>query len=181
MTRAGASCSRSTPPGARPPRPLFHADRPAAGLPQPDLATTLTEIAENGAESFYRGALAKRIAAGAAAVGSPLTVQDLAEHRADWVEPLRLRYRGGEAVSFPPPAQGFAALAILGLLEGFDLAALDEADLLHLTVEATKLAFEDRDRWLTDPAACDGPVRRCLGAGPPAEAAMASHRRRPPS
>ncbi|MGH7356192.1 MAG: gamma-glutamyltransferase, partial [Candidatus Rokuibacteriota bacterium] len=64
--------------------------------------------------------------------------------------------------SFPPPAQGFAALAILGLLEGFDLAAVDDADLVHLTVEATKLAFQDRDRWLTDPAAEEVPVARAL-------------------
>ncbi len=111
-------------------------------------------------------------------MGSPLTVQDLAEHRADWVEPLRLRYRDGEAVSFPPPTQGFAALAILGLLEGFDLAALDEADLIHLTVEATKLAFEDRDRWLTDPTACEVPVGRCLDADRLAERRRLISRRR---
>src|SRR5438309_4610022 len=159
-------------------RPPSTHDRPIPRFAQPDLATTLTEIAENGAETFYRGALAKRIAAGAAAVGSPLTVQDLAEHRADWVEPLRLRYRDGEAVSFPPPTQGFAALAILGLLEGFDLAALDEADLIHLTVEATKLAFEDRDRWLTDPAASEVPVGRCLDADRLAERRRLISRRR---
>jgi gamma-glutamyltranspeptidase/glutathione hydrolase len=158
--------------------PLFHPDRLPARFAQPDLAATLTEIAENGPDTFYRGALAKRIAAGAAAVGSPLTVQDLAEHRADWVEPLRLRYRDGEAVSFPPPTQGFAALAILGLLEGFDLAALDEADLIHLTVEATKLAFEDRDRWSTDPTACEVPVGRCLDADRLAERRRLISRRR---
>src|SRR5258708_37721178 len=103
--------------------PLFHPDRLTARFAQPDLATTLTEIAENGAETFYRGALAKRIAAGAAVVGTPLTVQDLAEHRADWVEPLRLRYRDGVAVGFPPPPQGFAPLAILGFVQSFDLPA----------------------------------------------------------
>ena len=54
--------------------------------------------------------------------------------------------------SLPLPTQGFAALALLKLLEGFDLAALDEADYVHLVVEATKLAFEDRDRYLADPA-----------------------------
>ena len=64
--------------------------------------------------------------------GSPLAAGDLAEHRADWVEPLRLGYRGGEAATLPPPTQGFAALAILSLLEGFDVAALDDADHVHL-------------------------------------------------
>src|SRR5207248_249229 len=86
---------------------------------------------------------------------------------ATWAEPVRLPYRGGEAASFPPPAQGFAALAILGLLEGFDLASLDAADLVHVTVEATKLAFEDRDRWLADPNVVDVPVAVALDRAHP--------------
>jgi gamma-glutamyltranspeptidase/glutathione hydrolase len=143
--------------------PMFHPDRLAGGrFVQRALANTLTEVAEGGAETFYRGALARRLAAGAAAVGSPLTLDDLVEHRADWVQPLRVPYRAGEATSFPPPTQGFAALAILALLEGFDLAGADEADLVHLVVEATKLAFEDRDRWLADPTVVPVPVERCL-------------------
>jgi oxamate amidohydrolase len=129
---------------------------------QTDLARTLEEIAAGGAETFYRGPLARRIALGAAAAGSPLTVDDLAAHRAEWVEPLRVPYRDGEAASFPPPTQGFAALAILSLLEGFDLGALPEADYVHLVVEATKLAFEDRDRYLADPAFGAVPVAQCL-------------------
>jgi gamma-glutamyltranspeptidase/glutathione hydrolase len=145
--------------------PLFHPDRLAAErFVQRDLARTLQDVARGGADEFYRGALARRIAEGAAAVGSPLTLADLAEHRADWVEPLRVPYRSGEAVSMPPPTQGFAALAILALLEGFDVAALDDADLVHVTVEATRLAFEDRDRHLADPAVVPVPVDRCLDA-----------------
>src|SRR5207249_1326938 len=69
--------------------------------------------------------------------------------RAEWVEPLRVAYRNGEAASLPPPTQGFAALAILSMLEGFDIGSLPEADYVHLVVEATKLAFEDRDCYLT--------------------------------
>ena len=143
--------------------PIYHSERIADGrLTQSALAATLTAVARDGAEDFYRGALAQRLAAGAAAVGSPLTLDDLAKHEATWVEPLRLPYRAGEAASFPPPAQGFAALAILGLLEGFDVAALDDADLVHLNVEATKLAFEDRNRWLADPDVVDVPVAVAL-------------------
>jgi gamma-glutamyltranspeptidase/glutathione hydrolase len=145
--------------------PVYHPERLAAArFVQADLAATLAQIAEGGAEEFYRGRLARRLAEGAARAGSPLAAGDLAAHRADWVEPLRVRYRGGEAASFPPPTQGFAALAILALLEGFDVAALDDADHVHLTVEATKLAFEDRERYLTDPAVADVPVGRCLDA-----------------
>src|SRR5207247_5226436 len=66
------------------------------------------------------------------------------------------------AASLPPPAPCVAALAIRGLLEGFDVAALDDADLVHLNVEATKLAFEDRNRWLADPDVVDVPVAVAL-------------------
>jgi oxamate amidohydrolase len=143
--------------------PVYHPERLGGRrFVQADLATTLARVARDGAEEFYRGAIARRIAEAAAAAGSPLVAADLAEHRADWVEPLRLRYRDGEAASLPPPTQGFAALAILAMLEGFDVAALDDTDHVHLAVEATKLALEDRDRYLTDPAVVDVPVARCL-------------------
>jgi len=143
--------------------PIYHPERLAAPrFVQAELGATLAAVADGGAEEFYRGALARRIAEAAARAGSPLTARDLAEHRAEWVEPLRAPYRGGEAATLPPPTQGFAALAILGLLEGFDVAALDDADHVHLTVEATKLAFEDRDRWLADPDFVEVPVARAL-------------------
>jgi gamma-glutamyltranspeptidase/glutathione hydrolase len=143
--------------------PVYHPDRLSAErFVQADLATTLARVAAEGAEAFYRGPLAARIAAGAAAAGSPLTAADFAEHRAEWAEPLRLPYRGGEAASAPPPTQGFAALAILALLEGFDVAQVDEADHVHLSVEATKLALEDRERYLTDPVFAEVPVAHCL-------------------
>ncbi|HMH52382.1 MAG TPA: gamma-glutamyltransferase [Candidatus Acidoferrum sp.] len=143
--------------------PIFHPDRLRGGrFTQPDLARTLALIADGGADEFYRGGLGQRIAAAAGALGSPLRAEDFAEHRAEWVDPLRIAYRGGEAVSLPPPTQGFAALAILGLLDGFDVGTLDDADHVHLVVEATKVAFEDRDRWLADPDVVSVPVATCL-------------------
>ena len=133
--------------------PLYHPDalrrRP---LVQRDLARTLEAVRDGGAEAFYRGDVTRRLVSAAAAAGSPLGVGDLAEHRSDWMEPLRLPYGGGEVASLPPPTQGLSALALLGLTERFDLAALPEVDYVHVLVEATKLAFEDRDRHLTDPA-----------------------------
>ncbi len=159
--------------------PIYHPERLAGErFVQADLARTLELIAREGADEFYRGRLARRIAEGAAAAGSPLSREDFAAHRADWVEPLRVSYRGGEAASFPPPTQGFAALAILALLEGFDLATLDEADRVHLVVEATKLAFEDRDRYLTDPTVEPVPVERCLDPARLAERRRRISRRR---
>jgi gamma-glutamyltranspeptidase len=143
--------------------PIYHPNRLKSGrFVQDDLAGTLGLIATDGPEEFYRGALARRIAKAAADVGSPLTFDDLATHAADWVDPIRGPYRGGDVVSLPPPTQGFAALAILALVEGFDIAALDDADYVHVLVEATKLAFEDRDRYLTDPEVFPVPVDRCL-------------------
>jgi len=146
--------------------PTYHPARLAAApLVQPDLARTLVGLAEAGGDVFYRGPLAARIAGAAGRAGSPLTEADFAEHTADWVQPLRVRYRQGEAASLPPPTQGFAALAILALLDGFDLRALDEAEYIHLVVEATKLAFEDRDAVLADPAVVPVDVARCLDSG----------------
>src|SRR3989442_1285581 len=143
--------------------PVFHPDRLAVEpSTQPELARTLELVAQGGAEAFYTGALAGRIAHAAAIAGSPLRASDFAEHRADWVVPLRVRYRDGEAASLPPPTQGFAVLAILALLGGFELGRLAEPDYIHLAVEATKLAFADRDRYLAAPTVAPGPVERCL-------------------
>ena len=143
--------------------PIFHPDRLAVEpFTQPDLARTLELVAQGGAEAFYTGDLAGRIAHAAAIAGSPLRARDFAEHRADWVVPLRVRHRDGEAASLPPPTQGFAVLAILALLAGFELGRLAEDDYIHLAVEATKLAFADRDRYLADPTVIPVPVERCL-------------------
>ena len=133
--------------------PLYHPDALAQGpLVQRDLALTLEAVRDGGPDAFYGGDIARRIAAAVGKAGSPLAVEDFAEHRSDWMEPLRIAYRKGQAASFPPPTQGMSALAMLGVADGFDVAELDEADYVHLLVEAAKLAFEDRDRYLTDPA-----------------------------
>ena len=143
--------------------PRYHPERLATDrFVQPELAATLARVADGGADEFYRGALARRIVEAAASLGSPLATEDFAAHRADWVDALRMPYRDGEAVSFPPPTQGFAALAILAMIEAADLRALDTAERIHLIVEATKIAFEDRDRFLGDPAVVPVPVDRCL-------------------
>ena len=133
--------------------PLYHPDALRRGpLVQRDLGRTLEAIRDGGAEAFYRGDLARRLVAAAAAAGSPLAIEDLIEHRSDWMDPLRIPYAEGHVASAPPPTQGISALAVLGLTERFDMASLPEADYIHVLVEATKLAFEDRDRHLTDPA-----------------------------
>ena len=122
-------------------------------LRQPELAQTLTQIAEQGAQVFYKGEIAEKIVNDLQAHGGLLTRRDFANHRADWVKPITVKYRGYDAYNFPPNTQGFASLEILNILNQFDVKALGEgsADYYHLLVEATKQAFADRDRYLSDP------------------------------
>ena len=81
-----------------------------------------------------------------------LELRDFAAHRADWVDPIRTSYRGYEVLEMPPSTQGFVALEMLNIMEGFDVAAMghNSADYLHLVAEAKKLAFADRGAYLAD-------------------------------
>ena len=131
---------------------------------QPDLARTLTMLAENGGRDFYEGELARRIARGLEQAGSPLTADDLARCRARNESALRVPYRGGELISLRPPTQGITTLEIMGVLDRFDVAAIPEgsADYYHLLVEAVKRAFIDRNRFVADPDFAEVPVDRLL-------------------
>jgi gamma-glutamyltranspeptidase/glutathione hydrolase len=135
-------------------------------LRNPDLAGTLALVAAGGREAFYRGAVATALAAGLAEAGSPLTADDFAAHTSEWVEPLRLAWRGHEVHALPPNSQGLAALQILGLAEaaGVGETADGSADRVHLLTEATRLAFADRDRFVADPAVAPAPLDRLLDA-----------------
>lgn len=117
-------------------------------------AEALRMIAESEGESFYRGQLASRIVAHAKANGGLMTGIDLAAHVADWVEPIRVGYRGYEVCEIPPNGQGIAALMALGMLEDFDLKSLgpNHPDYWHLSIEAMKLAFRDVHAQVADPA-----------------------------
>jgi len=120
-----------------------------------DQAATLERIAATQGEAFYRGDLAARIAAHAEATGGAMTLDDLAEHRADWVEPIAVAYRGLTLHEIPPNGQGIAALIALGILDHWSLCdhPVDSADSVHLQLEAMKLAFADAYRYVGDPAA----------------------------
>jgi gamma-glutamyltranspeptidase len=130
----------------------------------PRLADTLEAIAEGGRAVFYEGAVARAIADAVRSAGGVLGADDLAAHRSVWAEPLRVGYRGRVALAPPPNSQGFAALQILGLLEHVDVAALasDPAAYVDRIVRATALAFQDRDRHLTDPDHMDVDVQDLL-------------------
>ena len=119
----------------------------------PELAATLSLIAQEGPRSFYEGELAERMTRCLADNGGLLTARDFAQHDAETVTPLSVRYRGLEACNLPPNTQGVASLSILNILEHMDVASLGEgsAEHIHAIVEATKLAFAERDAYVTDP------------------------------
>ena len=135
-------------------------------LRQTDLATSLMDLANNGAGEFYEGAIAERIVADLARHEGMLTMEDFRSHTATWVEPITVSYRGCLACNLPPNSQGMASLGILNILGNFDVGALGEgsADHIHLVVEATRRAFADRDHWLSDPAFAEIPLRELLSA-----------------
>jgi len=141
---------------------------PAVGRPvaQPDLARTLEEIAAEGAECFYRGALARRLAAGCAEAGAQVGEADLAEFAAERQEPIAIDYRGFTVLEAPPNSTGFVLLQELKIAENLDLKGmgLGSADLVHVMVEAKKLAFADRERWGADPRSIDAPLSELLSA-----------------
>ncbi len=128
---------------------------PGAGevFQQPDLASTLSAVAEGGADAFYDGEIARSMAHAAQEAGGYLAQEDLAAHQTAWVEPISTDYRGVRVYEIPPPGQGVAALEMLNILEGFDLGALDTvgADRIHVEVEAKKLAFRDLHEEIGDP------------------------------
>ena len=130
----------------------------------PLLAATLERIGNGGADEFYRGAIAEQIVAFSHANGGVHTVADFAAHRSTWVEPLATDYRGYRLCELPPNGQGLTALLALNILENFDLAAypLGSPECLHLRIEAIKLAFADRNRYLADPEHADVPTTALL-------------------
>ncbi|MGH7048192.1 MAG: gamma-glutamyltransferase [Stellaceae bacterium] len=135
-----------------------------AAIVQPDLAHTLDEIAADGAESFYRGKLARRLAAGLEAAGALVRDSDLAAFTAEAQEPIAIDYRGYTVLEAPPNSTGCVLLEELKIIEHLDLAGMGllSADAVHAMVEAKKLAFADRERWVTDPRTLEAPLDRLL-------------------
>ena len=147
-------------------------------LRQPDLARTLEEIAADGAETFYRGRLAKRLAAGMREAGVLVGEADLAECQPQPQDPISIRYRDFTVTQTPPNSTGFTMLQMLKIAERFDLRNLDPVRRIHVLVEAKKRAFRDRERFGTDPRFGDVPLDRLLSDAYADECAMAIDMRR---
>jgi gamma-glutamyltranspeptidase len=126
---------------------------PQAGavMHQPALAATLDQLAHAGLEDFYRGDVAREIAADLSAIGSPVTRADLERYRAAVDEPLSVAVHSGTLFNTPPSTQGIASLILLALFDRLDVKEAESFNHVHGLVEATKRAFLVRDRYVTDP------------------------------
>jgi gamma-glutamyltranspeptidase/glutathione hydrolase len=140
------------------------APKPGEMFAQRHLARTLRTLARGGRDVFYRGDVAKAIVEHCRAHGGFFTLADFAAHRSEWVEPISTTYRGYTVYELPPNGQGLTALLLLNILEGVDLGAMrSQPDLYyHTLVEATKIAFADRNRFIADPAFVKPPLAELL-------------------
>jgi gamma-glutamyltranspeptidase / glutathione hydrolase len=130
----------------------------------PRLAASYRLMAEQGADAFYRGDIARRIVAFSQQNGGYLSAEDFADHQADWIEPVSTNYRGYDVWELPPSGQGIAALQMLNFLEPHDVASMGHGspDFLHLFTEAKKLAFADRARFYADPSLVEVPTAELI-------------------
>lgn len=125
----------------------------AEGTPrrQPALAATLDQLAHAGLRDFYRGDIAREMAADLQQVASPLAREDFRRFEARWAKPLELRLRDCTVYNAPPPTQGLASLLILGLFERLGVTEPDGFAHLHGLIEAAKPALAIRDAFCMDP------------------------------
>jgi len=127
---------------------------PAAGklFKNPALAKTLEELGTSGCESFYRGELARRLVDYSAQTGGFLSADDLAHYHPQWVEPIKVNYRGVDVWEIPPSGQGLVVLLTLSILQGFDFTHRDSDLTWHRQLEALKKAYSDGRHYISDPA-----------------------------
>lgn len=177
---AGARSHREQPGFAEVFLPGGRAPREGELFRNPALARTLEEIAEGGADAFYRGRVADELVAFSERWGGALTHEDLAATRCTAVEPLSTRFSGHELWELPPAGQGIAALEMLNIAEAAGIEGLPRShpDWWHVLVEAKKLAFADRARYLADPSRARVPSERLASKEHAADLARSLDRRR---
>ena len=120
-------------------------------IKQPELARTLSLLAREGADGFYKGAFAQRLVAGVRGLGGIWTAADLAAYAALERTPIIGKYRDARIISAGPPSSGGIALVdALHILEGYDLGKLDAVTRKHLIIEAMRRMHRDRAMYLGD-------------------------------
>ena len=117
----------------------------------PDHAKTLRILADSYCESYYRGELAQKLVEFSDKTGGYLSLEELAEYRADWVEPVHINYHGYDVWEMPPNGHGITALMALNILKDMEIGAKDTGDTFHKQIEAMKLAFADGMHYIADP------------------------------
>lgn len=140
------------------------APEPGAVFRNPDLARSYRILAEGGRDAFYEGEIAEAVVACSRDVGGLFSPEDFRDHATTWDDPVSVDYRGHTVWELPPSGQGIAALQMLNILEGYDLAETGclSTETLHLQIEAKKLAYADRAVFYADPAFADVPVEALL-------------------
>jgi gamma-glutamyltranspeptidase / glutathione hydrolase len=135
-------------------------------LMQPDLAATLTAIAEQGPRGFYQGPVAEKLVKAIRDAGGIMTLDDLKSYQAVIRAPVRGTYRGYDIISMPLPSSGgVVLLEMLNILEGFPMSDMKQGSSLslHVMIEAMKRAYADRARYLGDPAFVNAPISTLIG------------------
>jgi gamma-glutamyltranspeptidase/glutathione hydrolase len=129
----------------------------------PDLARSLEQIAADGSDAYYKGEIANRIVATSARLGGTMSLEDLADFSAEWVDPISTTYRGWTVYEIPPNGQGIAALEMLNIMETFSFHDFhNPADVPHVMIEAKKLAYADMLRYVADQKFSTVPVAGML-------------------
>ena len=138
-------------------KPWFDAFAPNGCAPQigeiwssPGHAHTLRSIAETAGESFYRGAIAEKIAGFIQEHNGFLSQEDLAAYKAEWVKPISVHYKGYDVWEIPPNGQGLVALMAFNILKGLDLKEKESVDSYHKLIESMKLAYTDGKAFITE-------------------------------
>ncbi|MPZ19305.1 MAG: gamma-glutamyltransferase [Luteitalea sp.] len=140
------------------------APKPGEIFYQKNLARTFRTLAQGGRDAFYRGEIARAIVEYCQKNRGFLSMEDFAAQKSEWVDPISTTYRGYTLYEIPPNGQGLTALLLLNILEGIDLRSMRaEPDrYYHTLIEATKIAFADRNRYIADPAFAKVPVKELL-------------------
>lgn len=128
----------------------------------PDHAKTLRILADSYCESYYRGELAQRLVEFSDKTGGYLSLEDLADYRAEWVEPVHINYHGYDVWEMPPNGHGITALMALNILKDMEIGAKDTGDTFHKQIEAMKLAFADGMHYIADPRYMQTRVEKLL-------------------
>ena len=133
-------------------------------LRQSDLARTLSTIAQQGRDAFYRGSIGEAIVRFSEEQGGLLTMADLNDCSARWQEPISTAYGDYTVYEAPPNSSGHILLQELNVIRQYDMASLGfgTAESIHLMVEAKKMAFADREAYVADPDYIDVPVAGML-------------------